>query len=120
MQLGGARTGARAVVREQLDLDGLTYPFDLEVWFGDRVAVLGANGTGTSPFLRLLARGGTDPEPGAVPASGAPCNRSRTGAWPAWVHGCAPGTSPRPTTARSWWAAHWWACWSATTATAKA
>jgi energy-dependent translational throttle protein EttA len=70
MQLRGARTGKRAVVCEQLELDGLTYPFDLEVWFGDRVAVLGANGSGKSHFLRLLARGGTDPEPGAVPASG--------------------------------------------------
>ncbi len=64
MQLRGARTGKRAVVCEQLELDGLTYPFDLEVWFGDRVAVLGGNGTGKSHFLRLLARGGTDPEPG--------------------------------------------------------
>jgi ATPase subunit of ABC transporter with duplicated ATPase domains len=35
------------------------------------VAVLGANGTGKSHFLRLLARGGTHPEPGAVPAGGA-------------------------------------------------
>ncbi|MCX6467597.1 MAG: ATP-binding cassette domain-containing protein, partial [Pseudonocardiales bacterium] len=70
MQLRGARTGKRAVVCEQLELDGLTYPFDLEVWFGDRVAVLGANGSGKSHFLRLLARGGTDPEPGTVPASG--------------------------------------------------
>jgi ATPase subunit of ABC transporter with duplicated ATPase domains len=33
--------------------------------------VLGANGSGKSHFLRLLARGGTDPEPGSVPASGA-------------------------------------------------
>src|SRR5437762_5108750 len=48
----------------QLELDGLTYPFDLEIWYGDRVAVLGANGTGKSHFLRLLARGGTDPDPG--------------------------------------------------------
>jgi sulfate-transporting ATPase len=70
MQLRGARTGKRAVVCEQLELDGLTFPFDLEVWFGDRVAVLGGNGTGKSHFLRLLARGGTDPEPGTVPASG--------------------------------------------------
>jgi energy-dependent translational throttle protein EttA len=70
MQLRGARTGKRAVVCEQLELDGLTYPFDIEVWFGDRVAVLGGNGTGKSHFLRLLARGGTDPEPGTVPASG--------------------------------------------------
>ena len=30
-------------------------PFDLEIWFGDRVAVLGSNGSGKSHFLRLLA-----------------------------------------------------------------
>ncbi|MBW0114599.1 ABC-F family ATP-binding cassette domain-containing protein [Pseudonocardia abyssalis] len=71
MRLGGGRTGKRALVCSGLELDDLTFPFDLEVWFGDRVAVLGANGTGKSHFLRLLARGGTDPEPGAVPASGA-------------------------------------------------
>jgi ATPase subunit of ABC transporter with duplicated ATPase domains len=38
-------------------------PFDLEVWYGDRVAVLGANGSGKSHFLRLLAAGGSDPSP---------------------------------------------------------
>jgi ATPase subunit of ABC transporter with duplicated ATPase domains len=38
-------------------------PFDLEVWFGERVAVLGSNGSGKSHFLRLLAAGGSDPEP---------------------------------------------------------
>ncbi|MBO4204715.1 ABC-F family ATP-binding cassette domain-containing protein [Micromonospora echinofusca] len=67
MRLGGGRTGKRAVVCEQLELDGLTYPFDLEIWYGDRVAVLGANGTGKSHFLRLLARGGTDPDPANTP-----------------------------------------------------
>ncbi|MFI5839872.1 ABC-F family ATP-binding cassette domain-containing protein [Catenuloplanes sp. NPDC051500] len=71
MRLGGGRTGKRAVVCEQLEMDGLTFPFDLEIWYGDRVAVLGANGTGKSHFLRLLARGGTDPEPGSEPISGA-------------------------------------------------
>jgi energy-dependent translational throttle protein EttA len=55
MSLSGGRTGKRAVIIEQLELEGLTYPFDLEVWYGDRVAVLGANGTGKSHFLRLLA-----------------------------------------------------------------
>src|SRR5256714_101844 len=35
----------------------------------DRVAVLGANGTGKSHFLRLLALGGTDPDPSFVPLS---------------------------------------------------
>jgi ATPase subunit of ABC transporter with duplicated ATPase domains len=55
VRLGGARTGKRAVIVEQLELAGLTDPFDLEVWFGERVAVLGANGAGKSHFLRLLA-----------------------------------------------------------------
>jgi energy-dependent translational throttle protein EttA len=63
MRLTGGRTGKRAVICEQLELDGLTYPFDLELWYGDRLAVLGANGTGKSHFLRLLAAGGTDPDP---------------------------------------------------------
>ena len=47
---------------------GLTKPFDLEVFYGERVAVLGANGTGKSHFLRLLAGW---PEPDTVPHSGA-------------------------------------------------
>ncbi len=67
MRLAGGRTGKRAVVAEQLELDNLTFPFDLEIWYGDRVAVLGGNGTGKSHFLRLLARGGTDPDPTQTP-----------------------------------------------------
>ena len=55
MRLGGARTGKRALIIEQLELDGLTDPFDLEIDFGERVAVLGANGAGKSHFLRLLS-----------------------------------------------------------------
>ena len=62
MRLTGARTGKRAVVCEELELVGLMRPFDLEVWYGDRVAVLGSNGSGKSHFLRLLAAGGTDPD----------------------------------------------------------
>jgi ATPase subunit of ABC transporter with duplicated ATPase domains len=55
MRLRGGRTGVRAVVCEQLELTGLMRPFDLELQYGDRVAVLGANGAGKSHFLRLLA-----------------------------------------------------------------
>ncbi|GAA1983075.1 ATP-binding cassette domain-containing protein [Microbacterium pumilum] len=62
VRLRGQRTGRRAVVAERLELTGLMAPFDLEVWFGDRVAVLGSNGSGKSHFLRLLAGGGTDPD----------------------------------------------------------
>ena len=72
MRLRGGRTGRRAVVCEALALTGLTRPFDLEVWFGERVAVLGANGTGKSHLLRLLAAGGTDPGPEHQPADGQP------------------------------------------------
>ncbi|CAN7231891.1 ATP-binding cassette domain-containing protein [Microbacterium foliorum] len=63
MRLRGARTGKRAVVAQRLELSGLMRPFDAEVWYGDRVAVLGSNGSGKSHFLRLLARGGSDPDP---------------------------------------------------------
>ncbi|MFD6416809.1 ATP-binding cassette domain-containing protein [Streptomyces sp. NPDC060194] len=55
MRLRGGRTGVRAVVCEQLELTGLMKPFDLEVYYGERVAVLGSNGSGKSHFLRLLA-----------------------------------------------------------------
>ena len=62
MRLTGGRTGKRAVVCRDLELTGLMRRFDAEIWFGERVAVLGANGSGKSHFLRLLAAGGTDPE----------------------------------------------------------
>jgi ATPase subunit of ABC transporter with duplicated ATPase domains len=62
MRLTGGRTGKRAVVCENLELTGLMLPFDVEIWYGERVAVLGSNGSGKSHFLRLLARGGTDPD----------------------------------------------------------
>src|SRR5690242_21880907 len=55
MRLQGGRTGKRAVVCEGVELLGLMQPFDLEVWYGERVAVLGSNGSGKSHFLRLMA-----------------------------------------------------------------
>ncbi len=62
MRLKGGRTAKRAVVIENLELTDLTEPFDLEVWYGERLAVLGNNGTGKSHLLRLLALGGSDPD----------------------------------------------------------
>jgi ATPase subunit of ABC transporter with duplicated ATPase domains len=62
MRLSGGRTAKRAIVATGLELTGLMKPFDLEVWYGERVAILGSNGSGKSHFLRLLACGGTDPE----------------------------------------------------------
>jgi ATPase subunit of ABC transporter with duplicated ATPase domains len=55
MRLRGGRTGVRALTCVGLELSGLMKPFDLEVFFGERVAVLGSNGSGKSHFLRLLA-----------------------------------------------------------------
>ncbi|MFF4222920.1 ABC-F family ATP-binding cassette domain-containing protein [Streptomyces abikoensis] len=55
MRLRGGRTGVRAVTCAGLELTGLMNPFDLEVFYGERVAVLGSNGSGKSHFLRLLA-----------------------------------------------------------------
>src|SRR5688572_17213215 len=72
MNLRGGRTGKRAVMCEGLELENLTFPFDLEIWYGDRVAVLGANGTGKSHFLRLLAAGGSEPDLEHKPVDGAP------------------------------------------------
>ncbi len=80
MRLTGGRTAKRAVIAEGLELTGLMKAFDLEVWYGERVAILGSNGSGKSHFLRLVARGGSDPDvehqpvgdivPGAVAHSG--------------------------------------------------
>jgi ATPase subunit of ABC transporter with duplicated ATPase domains len=74
MRLRGGRTGKRAVVCEGLGLatpsgEVLVEPFDAEIWFGDRVAVLGANGSGKSHFLRLLAAGGSHPDAEHEPVS---------------------------------------------------
>jgi ATPase subunit of ABC transporter with duplicated ATPase domains len=55
MRLRGGRTGVRAVTCASLELTGLMKPFALEVFYGERVAVLGSNGSGKSHFLRLLA-----------------------------------------------------------------
>ncbi len=72
MRLKGGRTGKRAVVCEALEMTGLMKPFDLEVWYGERVAVLGSNGSGKSHFLRLLAAGGSDPDVEHRPVSEVP------------------------------------------------
>ncbi len=79
MRLRGGRTGKRAVVCTDLELTGLMKPFDLEVWYGERVAVLGSNGSGKSHFLRLLAAGGSDPDVEHRPVGEPPAPVPHTG-----------------------------------------
>jgi ATPase subunit of ABC transporter with duplicated ATPase domains len=59
-RLRGSRSGVRALTCTQLELTGLMKPFDLEVFFGDRVCVLGSNGSGKSHFLRLIRESASD------------------------------------------------------------
>jgi ATPase subunit of ABC transporter with duplicated ATPase domains len=55
MKLKGGRTGVRALTFKNFALNGLTESFDFEVYYGDRIAVLGKNGSGKSHFLRLIS-----------------------------------------------------------------
>ncbi|WP_026313830.1 ABC-F family ATP-binding cassette domain-containing protein [Actinomadura flavalba] len=67
MRLRGGRTGKRAVICEDLELTGLMRPFSTEIWFGERIGVLGSNGSGKSHFLRLLAGAADELPRGAAP-----------------------------------------------------
>jgi ATPase subunit of ABC transporter with duplicated ATPase domains len=55
IRLGGGRTGTIALRIKELAFPGLVRPFSTEVLFGQRVGVIGKNGTGKSHFVRLLA-----------------------------------------------------------------
>ena len=94
-------------------------PFDLEVWYGERVAVLGSNGSGKSHFLRLLAAGGSDPDVehqpvGDVPIAAGGAHRAR----PSSARGCGRAGSRRRTSTPSWSAARCWRSCTAATTTA--
>ena len=55
VKLNSGRTGERVVTCEDLTLENLTDPFTFEIYYQDRVAILGKNGTGKSHFLRRLS-----------------------------------------------------------------
>ncbi len=55
MSIDGGRTGKMALRLRGLGLPGLIDPVDTEILFGERVGVIGPNGTGKTHFLRLLA-----------------------------------------------------------------
>ncbi|CAN5674945.1 ATP-binding cassette domain-containing protein [soil metagenome] len=54
MSLGGGRTGKIAFRATGLSIRDLVAPFDTEILFGERVGIVGSNGTGKSHFLKLL------------------------------------------------------------------
>jgi ATPase subunit of ABC transporter with duplicated ATPase domains len=55
MRLGGGRSGTIVLRAKALSFPDVLRPFDLEVRFAQRVAIVGPNGSGKSHFLRLLA-----------------------------------------------------------------
>ena len=72
VRLRGGRTGKRAVICENLELTGLMKPFSAEIWYGDRIGILGSNGSGKSHFLRLLSQVAEDAIEEADPAGPVP------------------------------------------------
>jgi ATPase subunit of ABC transporter with duplicated ATPase domains len=53
--IAGGRTGKMALRITRLEVPGLIEPFDAEVSFGERIGIIGPNGTGKTHFLRLVA-----------------------------------------------------------------
>jgi ATPase subunit of ABC transporter with duplicated ATPase domains len=86
-RLRGGRTAVRAITCEDLELSGLMRPFDVAVFYGDRVAVLGANGSGKSHFLRLLGGDETVAHTGVarLGARVVPGLFAQTHAHPEWI-----------------------------------
>ncbi len=55
ISITGGRTGVSVFRAHELAFPGLLSPFTCEIVFGERVGVVGGNGTGKSHFLKLLA-----------------------------------------------------------------
>ncbi len=55
MRIEGGRTGKVALRLRHLAIADIVRPFGAEIWFGERIGVIGPNGTGKTHFMRLLA-----------------------------------------------------------------
>lgn len=60
VQLRGADSARRVLRLTDVGIDDLFFPFSEEVFFGERVGLIGSNGTGKTHLLRAIAR---DSEP---------------------------------------------------------
>ena len=89
MRIDGGRTGKVAFRATGLAIAGIVSPFDAEFRFGERIGVIGPNGTGKTHFLRLLA--GED-----IAAS-----RARGCSAPGSTRRCSPSCTSGPTSATS-------------------
>ncbi|MEZ5230791.1 MAG: ATP-binding cassette domain-containing protein [Acidimicrobiales bacterium] len=65
MNLRGADSARRVVKMDDLSVGDLFLPFSDEVYFGERVGLIGPNGTGKSHLLRALA-GELPPDEGTI------------------------------------------------------
>ncbi len=62
--LRGADSARRVVMMDEVSTGDLFLPFSDEVFFGERVGLIGPNGTGKSHLMRALA--GEDPDHGTI------------------------------------------------------
>ncbi|HYG71219.1 MAG TPA: ATP-binding cassette domain-containing protein, partial [Actinomycetota bacterium] len=58
MRIAGGRTGKIAFRAKGLSIADIVRPFDVEIWYGERIGVIGPNGTGKTHFLRLVSGDG--------------------------------------------------------------
>jgi ATPase subunit of ABC transporter with duplicated ATPase domains len=65
VRMRGGDSARRVIALREVGIDGLVWPFSDEVFFGERVGIIGPNGGGKTHLMRLLA-GEEEPHDGEV------------------------------------------------------